>query len=182
MAEKEVSQEASAPPDLPARNLTLALLVDNVRSTFNVGSIFRCADGAGVAHLYLCGVTPTPAHRKVAKTALGAQESVGWSYHTNAVDLAAQLKATGWQLWALEESPAAESLFAVQPGPADNRLVLVIGNEVTGVDPGVLARCDRTLSIPMRGAKRSLNVAIAFGIAAYSLAFSPSFAPTVGIE
>jgi 23S rRNA (guanosine2251-2'-O)-methyltransferase len=172
--EQERSHEApSPPPDTPAMSVNLAALVDNVRSAFNVGSIFRCADGAGVTHLYLCGVTPTPAHTKVAKTALGAEASVGWSYHTNAVDLATQLKAAGWQLWALEDGPDSESLFRVQPPRSDRRLLLVIGNEVTGIDPGVLALCDRTLSIPMGGAKRSLNVAIAFGIAAYSIVFAP---------
>lgn len=180
--EWELSLEASTAPKNCAGGAILAALVDNVRSAFNVGSIFRCADGAGVAHLYLCGVTPTPEHRKVTKTALGAEQSVAWSYHNNAVDLATQLKVEGWQLWALEEEPVAESLFTVQPTGANNRAVLVVGNEVTGIDPGVLALCDRTLTIPMLGAKRSLNVAIAFGVAVYSLAFSPSLAPTVLIE
>jgi 23S rRNA (guanosine2251-2'-O)-methyltransferase len=181
--EQERSHEASSPPpDTPATSVNLVALVDNVRSTFNVGSIFRCADGAGVAHLYLCGVTPTPAHPKVAKTALGAEASVDWSSHNNGVELATQLKATGWQLWALEEGPAAESLFSVQLSPANSRLVLVVGNEVTGIDPGVLALCDHTLSIPMMGAKRSLNVAIAFGIAVYSIVHMPSFASTMRFE
>ena len=148
----------------------LTALLDNVRSAFNVGSIFRCADGAGVAHLYLCGVTPTPAHPKVAKTALGAEQSVGWSHHANAVDLARQLKAEGELLWALEDGPAAQSLAEVAP-PAGADVILVVGNEVTGVDPGLLALCERTVAIPMWGVKRSLNVAVAFGVAVYALRF-----------
>lgn len=174
VVEQELSREASpSPSKKPGSGINLSALVDNVRSAFNVGSIFRCADGAGVAHLYLCGVSPTPVHPKVAKTALGAEQSVGWSYRPNAVDVAKQLKAEGRQLWALEDGTAAESVLAVALAPANSSLVLVTGNEITGVDPGVLAVCDRTVAIPMFGVKQSLNVAIAFGIAAYCVALSP---------
>jgi tRNA G18 (ribose-2'-O)-methylase SpoU len=144
-------------------------LLDNVRSIFNVGSIFRCADGAGIQHLYLCGITPTPDHRKLVKTALGAEQTVTWSHHNNALDLAHQLKAQRQQLWALEDSPTAESIFTAHVQNNDVPIVLVVGNEVTGIDPELLALCDRVLAIPMWGAKRSLNVAIAFGVAVYSL-------------
>ena len=143
-------------------------LLDNVRSLFNVGSIFRSADGAGFGMLYLCGVTPTPANPKLAKTALGAERSVPWISRPNAVDLAHELIAAGHCLWALEESAAAQSLFAAPPLPAG--LVLVVGSEVTGIDPDLLRLCERTLAIPMQGAKRSLNVATAFGVAAVVLA------------
>jgi len=150
----------------------VAALLDNVRSTFNVGSIFRCADGAGIAHLFLCGITPTPDHPKVAKTALGAEQTVPWSYHTNAVALACDLQIQHHQLWVLEELPNAASLFAShQPATADP-IVLVLGNEVAGVDPGLVELADRIVALPMYGAKRSLNVAIAFGIAAYTLCFN----------
>ena len=153
-----------APPPLSA-------LLDNVRSLFNVGSIFRSADGAGFGHLYLCGYTPTPHNRKLAKTALGAEHSVAWSHHNNSVDLAKQLLADGCRLWALEESPDAKSLFdAVLPV---EQVVLVVGNEVAGVDMDLLSLCERKFSIPMRGRKRSLNVATAFGIAAVILANQP---------
>jgi 23S rRNA (guanosine2251-2'-O)-methyltransferase len=155
----------------PVGGLVLHALLDNIRSTFNVGSIFRSADGAGLQHLYLCGITPTPDHPKVAKTALGAEQTVAWSQHHNVLDLAHDLKAAGCQLWALEETPAAESLFAHDPLPAQPTVVLIVGNEVTGVDPELLAHCDRILALPMAGIKRSLNVAIAFGIAAYTLRF-----------
>lgn len=149
-------------------------LLDNVRSTFNVGSILRSADGVGVQHLFLCGITPTPNHPKVKKTALGAEQQVGWTQHANSLDLAQTLKQAGGQLWALEESATAESLFAVRALPVSTPVVLVVGNEVTGVDPDLLACCDRVLTIPMWGIKRSLNVAIAFSIAVYWLRQMPS--------
>jgi tRNA G18 (ribose-2'-O)-methylase SpoU len=145
----------------------LAALLDNVRSLFNAGSIFRSADGAGFDTLYLCGVTPTPANPKLAKTALGAEQALRWSSHPNSIELAQELVAAGHCLWALEEGPAAQSLFAAPPPPRG--LVLVVGSEVTGIDPDLLRLCARTLAIPMRGAKRSLNVATALGVAAVLL-------------
>ena len=160
--------EVVALPPLP-----LAVLIDNVRSTFNVGSIFRSADGAGWGHLYLCGITPTPANPKLAKTALGAQNVLPWSQHNNALALATTLKAAGKTLWALEETEQAVSLFAhslLVPTGETQPLVLVVGNEVVGVDPAILALCDKIVAIPMRGTKRSLNVATAFGVAAVVLA------------
>lgn len=157
-------EETATPAVSPA---PLAALLDNVRSTFNVGSIFRSADAAGFRHLYLCGVTPTPAHRKLAKTALGADEQVAWSHHRNAVDLAQELRAAGHTLWVLETGHDVLPLFGSDALPTP--LVLVIGSEVTGVDPGLLALCDRAVAIPMYGYKRSLNVATAFGVAAVVL-------------
>lgn len=147
----------------------LQALVDNVRSTFNVGSILRSADGVGLQQLYLCGITPPPTHPKVKKTALGAEQQVSWTYHPNSLDLAQTIKAGGGQLWALEETSAAESLFTLSALPTQRPVVLIVGNEVTGVDPDLLASCDRTFAIPMQGLKRSLNVAIAFSVAVYWL-------------
>ena len=154
-------------------------LLDNIRSSLNVGSMFRTADGAGVSHLHLCGITPTPDHPKVAKTALGAEYSVPWTQYWDALEAAASLRQGGCELWALEGGPRAELIFeAVQDlaqslAPAQSRkaLLLVVGNEVSGVDPGLLELCQRVVSIPMQGAKQSLNVAVAFGIAVYSLRY-----------
>ena len=162
-AEAAASHTTPPPVTLP----TLAGLLDNVRSLFNVGSIFRSADGAGLHHLYLCGVTPTPAQHKLAKTALGAEQHVAWSHHRNGVRLADALLADGWTLWALETSAAAVSLLDAPPLPPS--LVLVVGSEVTGVDPDLLARCAHCVAIPMAGRKQSLNVATAFGVAAVLL-------------
>lgn len=161
--EMTASDAAPALTALPA----IAGLLDNVRSTFNVGSIFRSADGAGLNHLHLCGVTPTPDHRKLVKTALGAERHVAWSHHRNGVILADALLASGCTLWALETHAAAVSILDAPPLPPS--LVLVVGSEVTGVDPDLLARCACSVVIPMAGRKQSLNVATAFGVAAVLL-------------
>lgn len=169
-ARTAVVAESNAPSEptatTPSR-LRIEALLDNVRSLFNVGSIFRSADGAGFQRLHLCGITPTPENPKLAKTALGAEQVVAWQHHRNGVDAVEVLRSQGSTIWALEEHPQAESLMTVTLPPAP--LVLVVGNEVTGVDPGILARCDKIVAIPMHGVKRSLNVATAFGVAAVML-------------
>lgn len=147
-------------------------LLDNVRSLRNVGSMFRSADGAGVTHMHLGGFTPTPAHPKFAKTALGAERSVAWSHHADPAAAADALVRAGKRLWALEGGPRSRDLFELVDeagGPGDPPIVLVLGHEVSGVDPRVVARCEQVVRIPMAGIKGSLNVSSAFGIAAYLL-------------
>lgn len=160
----------SSPSENPSAKPKIVALLDNVRSVFNVGSIFRIADGAGINHLYLAGITPTPDHPKMPKTSLGAEQSVRWSYHPNGWQIARHLKAMGYQLWALEENSRSQPLFALLPIP-DIPIVLVAGNERVGVDPSILTACDQICQLPMQGQKRSLNVAVAFGIAAYVLRY-----------
>lgn len=170
MAVNAPSERAIAPATAP--RLPLAAFLDNVRSLFNVGSIFRSADGAGFQQLHLGGITPTPAHPKLAKTALGAEQSLPWYYHCNGVDAIGDLRRQGMTIWALEEHPAATSLFAEDlfaGTPTAQPLLVVVGSEVTGVDPAILALCDKIVAIPMQGVKRSLNVATAFGVAAVIL-------------
>ena len=150
---------------------TVEALLDNIRSVYNVGSIFRTADGAGLRHLHLCGITPPPDHPKTAKTALGAERAVAWTQYRNGLDTAVSLQSRGCQLWAIEDSPLADSLFAAPVLPDDPPIVLIVGNEIAGIDPEILARCDRVLHIPMQGQKKSLNVASAFAIAAYVARF-----------
>lgn len=151
------------------REKSLAVLLDNIRSAWNVGSILRSADGFGFAHAYLCGITPPGDHEAVAKTSLGAEASVPWSYHKDAVRLVKGLKVEGWNVYALEEDTRAEPITQFTHHPTTNPSVLILGNEVTGVDPDLLDLCDRIVCIPMLGEKKSFNVAIAFGIAAYAL-------------
>lgn len=146
-------------------------LLDNIRSIHNVGSMFRTADGAGVTHLHLCGMTATPAHAKLSKAALGAQEKVPWTYNTNGLETAEALKAKGYQLWAIEAALDSQLFFEAQPILPHSRIIVVVGNENAGVDPGILAISDQVFRLPMHGAKRSLNVAVAFGIVAYQLRF-----------
>ena len=156
----------------------LAVLLDNIRSAWNVGSILRSADGFGFNHVYLCGITPTADNEAVTKTSLGAEDSIPWSYHKDAVKLVKGLKAEGWKVYALEEDDRAVSLesdsslalrvHSKMQEPAPALQVLILGNEVTGVDADLLDLCDEIFYIPMRGEKKSFNVAIAFGIAAYA--------------
>jgi len=156
----------------------LAVLLDNIRSAWNVGSIFRSADGFGFAHAYLCGITPTPdgqARNAVTKTSLGAEDTVTWSHHKDAVKLVKGLKKEGWVIWTLEEEERAtpithaSSASLVTTRLSVQRVVLIVGNEVTGVDPDLLDLCDEIFYIPMRGEKKSFNVAVAFAIAAFAL-------------
>lgn len=156
----------------------IAVLLDNIRSAWNVGSILRSADGFGFNHAYLCGITPTADNEAVTKTSLGAEDAVPWSYHKDAVRLVKGLKAEDWKVYALEDDERAVSVESV--GSFAPRLlsktqetvpslqVLIVGNEVTGVDPELLELCNEIYYIPMRGEKKSFNVAIAFGVAAYA--------------
>lgn len=149
-----------------------AVLLDNIRSAWNVGSILRSADGFGFSHAFLCGITPTADNEAVTKTALGAENTVPWSYHKDAVRLVGGLRSKGWKVYALEDDQRAEPLGNLSSSSlrkGDFNHVLILGNEVSGVDPGLLRLCDQIIHIPMRGEKRSFNVAIAFGIAAYAL-------------
>ncbi|GAB4488644.1 MAG: hypothetical protein OHK0031_12480 [Anaerolineales bacterium] len=164
---------------LPAENLSaqppalrLEALLDNIRSAWNVGAIFRSADGLGVRKIHLCGITPGPENAAVRKTALGAESFVPWQVSRNALKSAQTLKAQGLRLVALEQSPRAVPLseFRAPPGAG---IALIVGNEVSGVDPALLDLCDDVLEIPMRGQKRSLNVEVAFAIAAHSLVYCP---------
>ena len=147
-------------------------VVDNVRSAWNVGGLFRVADAAGLSHLYLCGITPVPPHPGIAKTALGAEEAVPWSYHPDAVDLVKTLRQQGWTLWALETEGATTCWHPSLPRP-EKPLALVVGNERAGVTPQVLELCQQVLYVPMRGRKRSLNVTAAFAVVAMGLGGCP---------
>lgn len=147
----------------------LEILVDNVRSVFNVGSIFRSADGAGVSELHLCGITPTPKHPAMKKTALGAEESLPWSQSLNGLAQAQRLIGAGHKLWALEGTIDSVPLFSAAPDRPEGPLVLVVGNEVSGVDPAIMALCQQIVTIPMAGVKDSLNVASALAVAVYAL-------------
>lgn len=146
-------------------------LLDNIRSIFNVGNMLRTADGAGIRHVHLCGITPSPRNPKLAKTALGAERTVAWTEHRNGLTAAVSRKEEGLRLWALEGGPRSQSLFEALEDLHGSPIVLVVGSEVCGIDPGILEQCDRVFCLPMQGSKTTLNVAVAFGIAAYLLRF-----------
>ncbi len=142
-------------------------LLDNIRSLYNVGSMFRTADAAGLQRLYLTGITGTPANPRLHKTALGAQDSVPWEYENDPVEMALRLCNQGYHLAALEltDSPSEVRQLPLSAFP----LCLIVGNEVTGVDDRLISLSKTALAIPLFGRKQSLNVAVAFGIAAYDL-------------
>lgn len=150
-------------------------ILDNIRSAYNVGSVFRTADGAGVSKIFLTGLTPCPhtnekfktrARRDLEKTALGAEKFVPWEYHKQTWRLIEKLKRQGVQIIALEQTKNSIPYYQFKP---TYPLCLIVGNEVTGISKSILKRCDAIIAIPMRGKKESLNVAVAFGIAVYSL-------------
>ena len=138
----------------------------NIRSRENVGSIFRTADAAGVSKIYLCGITPTPPHEKISKTALGAETYVPWEYCKQTWRLLAQFKKERMRVVALEQTKDSIDLFKFEPSFP---MALVLGNEVKGLSPQILKYCDKKIAIPMYGNKESLNVSVAFGIAVYNL-------------
>lgn len=140
----------------------LVIVVDNVRSLYNVGSIFRSCDGALVEKLYLCGYSPHPPRKEISKTALSADETVPWEYISDVCDALSRLKAEGWRIAALEHTTDSVSCFDMNAELFP--LAVVVGNEIAGVSDEALALCDMAIEIPMYGVKQSLNVAVAVGI------------------
>lgn len=145
------------------------VLLDNIRSTFNVGAIFRSADGVGIKKIHLCGITPSPTNIKVHKTSLGSENTVQHEIHPNAVNVVKKCRQEGYRIWGIEKTNSSESIFQFELDDQSVPTLLIFGNEIIGIDPDILALCDNHLHIPMLGLKNSLNVAIAFGIAVYSL-------------
>jgi tRNA G18 (ribose-2'-O)-methylase SpoU len=146
--------------------LPVAVLLDNVRSLYNVGAFFRTADAAGVEMLYLCGITGRPPKRGISKTALGAEEKVRWEHWWEPVRLGDDLRHRGYELAAVETTVHAVDLFEWAPRFP---VCVVFGHEVQGIRPEVSALCDTHVRIPMRGSKHSLNVATAGGVVIYEL-------------
>lgn len=148
---------------------SLYLVCENIRSLYNIGAIFRTADGARVTRLYLCGYTPQPPRREISKVALGAEESVPWEYWAQSWRLVEHLRAEGLQIVALENRvPARESMDYRQFRPR-YPLALLVGNEVSGLSASLLRRANCIIELPMHGQKESLNVSVACGIALYEL-------------
>lgn len=146
--------------------LPAAILLDNVRSMYNVGSFFRTADAAGIEKLYLSGITAYPPKRAIAKTALGAEETVPWEHTWEPLPLLASIRARGYELAAIETTVHAVDLFDWAPRFP---VCVIFGHEVEGVQSEISALCDTHVRIPMLGAKHSLNVATAGGVVVYEL-------------
>ena len=150
----------------PAHNILI--IMDDVRSMHNVGSAFRTADAFGLAGIYLCGFTPTPPHRDIRKTALGAEESVRWKHFTTIEEALSDAQGLGYELVAVEQAEGSKALqhFSVE---SDRKLALVFGNEVSGVSDAALSRVSQCLEIPQWGAKHSLNISVSIGVVLWEI-------------
>lgn len=144
----------------------VTVIAHNIRSMHNVGSFFRTADGAGISKIYLTGYTACPPRKEIAKTALGAENTVSWEYHKDPQKLIIDLKEKGVHIVALERNEASKNIQTVK---IDTPTCLILGNEVDGVESDLLKLSDEVVDIPMHGKKESLNVSVAFGVAAYQL-------------
>jgi len=140
------------------------VILHNIRSAFNVGSIFRTADAVGADKIFLTGYTPTPDNKEITKTALGAENFVKWEKYKNISYLLKKLKKGKYYLVAIEQAENSIPFYKFKP---KFPLVLILGNEVRGLDKRILKKVDKIVEIPMFGRKESLNVAVAFGIIAY---------------
>lgn len=165
--------------------MKLVVIAHNIRSTYNVGSILRTADGFGIERIYFTGYSPYPTQKddsrlphlrqkltdQIHKTALGAEATLPTEHHEDIVALLKQLKAGGYQIVALEQTPTSLNLAKFKPSSA--RLALLLGEEVHGITADLLKLCDTFVEIPMRGHKESFNVSVAAGIALYQLCLTP---------
>jgi tRNA G18 (ribose-2'-O)-methylase SpoU len=143
--------------------IPLVVVLDNVRSLHNIGSIFRTADAFRLQALVLCGITAQPPHREIHKTALGATESVSWSYESSTTEAVNRLKEEAYHIYAVEQAHGALSLKSAPFDPRQ-KYALVLGHEIRGVDQAVVDLSDQCIEIPQYGTKHSLNISVAAGI------------------
>ncbi len=149
------------------------MVLDNVRSMHNVGAAFRIADAFLVEKVYLCGITATPPHREIYKTALGAEEHVAWEHAQETLTVVQRLKTAGYVVIAVEQANASRALHTFTRATTQ-KYAVVFGHEVFGIQEAVLAACDVCLEIPQRGVKHSLNVSVSMGIVVWELAKEPA--------
>lgn len=145
----------------------VVVVLDNVRSLYNVGSVFRTSDAFSIEKIVLCGITGTPPHKEIRKTAIGAEKSVEWEYAEKTSDAVAQLKSQGYQIVGVEQTSASKelskSLFKEEP------MALIFGNEVDGVSDDVLSDCDYCIEIPQFGTKHSFNISVSVALVLWEL-------------
>ncbi len=154
-----------------SEKLPLTVVLDNVRSLNNIGSVFRTSDAFRVEHIALCGITATPPHREIHKTALGAEDSVAWSYHEDTAECLRALKGQGYKVFAVEQVDDSVKLGIRNEdlGIEGQPVAIVLGNEIEGVQESLLPLCDGCLEIPQYGTKHSLNVSCAAAIVIWEL-------------
>ena len=148
--------------------IAVSVILDNIRSAHNVGSIFRTCDGFPIEHIYLCGITARPPHKEINKTAIGATMSVDWSYNENITKVISDLKLRGYKILGMEQTNNTVSLQDLNIDPAQ-KYVIILGNEVEGVSDEAIALLDQAVEIPQFGTKHSFNVSVCAGICLYSL-------------
>ena len=153
-----------------AEKLPLIVILDDVRSMHNVGSVFRTGDAFRIEAVYLCGITSTPPSTEIHKTALGAEDSVSWKYFPTAIEAVQQLKSEGYEVFAVEQTHGSTMLQDFQP-VKEKKYAVILGNEVKGVHQEVIDICDGCLEIPQFGTKHSMNVSVTAGIIIWH--FSP---------
>lgn len=151
-----------------AEKQPIILILDNIRSLNNIGSVFRTADAFLIEKIFLCGITATPPHKDIRKTALGATESVDWEYRKSTLDLVTELNADGVLTVAVEQAENAVMLQDFIPNP-EVQLALIFGNEVKGVSQEVVSACKEVLEIPQFGTKHSLNISVSAGILVWDM-------------
>lgn len=148
--------------------IPVVVVLDNIRSSHNIGSVFRTSDALLVEKIYLCGITSTPPDKEIRKTALGAENTVSWEYNSSALEVTARLKADGFTVIAVEQVENSIGLDQYIPS-AHAKLALVFGNEVRGVQQEVVDQCDLALEIPQFGTKHSFNISVSVGIVLWDL-------------
>jgi 23S rRNA (guanosine2251-2'-O)-methyltransferase len=166
---KEMHELGRLSPDesLSADRHNIIVILDDVRSMHNVGSVFRTCDAFAAAAIYLCGYTPAPPHRDIHKTALGATETVPWKNFVTTADAIADAKKNGYKIWAVEQVHGSTPLDAVTW--KNEKVALVFGNEVTGVSEEALAAAEVFIEIPQWGAKHSLNISVSVGVVIWEM-------------
>ena len=158
-----------SPNDFKAsEKFPIVLILDNIRSLNNVGSVFRTADAFRVEKIYLCGITATPPHKDITKTALGATESVSWEYAPDTLTLVQSLQEKGTEVFSVEQAEASQSLLTFDVSP-QKKYALVFGNEVKGVQQSVVSQSDGVIEIPQYGTKHSLNISVSAGVVVWDL-------------
>lgn len=146
----------------------IVVVLDNIRSLNNIGSVFRTSDAFAVESIQLCGISAKPPHREIQKTALGSTESVHWEYHESTLDCLESLKSKGFQCYAIEQTESSQFLNEFAP-KSKQKLALVFGHEVKGVSQEVVNYCDGVIEIPQEGTKHSLNISISVGVVLWDL-------------
>ncbi len=143
-------------------------VLENIRSAYNVGSVFRTADAFLLEAVYITGYTCTPPHKEIKKTALGAEETVSWKHFTNTAEAISALKANGYTIYAVEQAENSLTLQLVD-FKSDKKIAVIFGNEVTGVEQETIQQCDGCIEIPQQGMKHSLNIATAAGVVLWEI-------------